>query len=67
MCCVNRCKHRNSETFEENREVAQQGGNVAKAARKQLEDTTKKSVVSQQNAKQLSQQNAKQLPHQNKE
>lgn len=40
-------------TFEENMKVAHQGGNVAKAARKQLEDTTNKNVVTSINAKVL--------------
>lgn len=39
------------ETFEENRQVAQKGGKVAKAARVQLEKTTGKRVVTSQNAK----------------
>ena len=50
-------KDKHPETFEENRKVARQGGNVAKAARKQLEDTTNKNVVTRQNAKRLPQQN----------
>ncbi|MEG0313983.1 MAG: hypothetical protein RR646_01830 [Erysipelotrichaceae bacterium] len=33
------------ETFETNKEVARKGGNVAKAARVQLEETTGKTVV----------------------
>jgi len=33
--------------------VAQKGGNVAKAARKKLEDSTGKKVVTKLNAKQL--------------
>lgn len=41
------------ETFEENKKVARQGGNVAKVARQQLEDTTKKNVVTSKNAKTL--------------
>lgn len=39
--------------FEENQEVAQQGGQVAKAARLQLEETTGKSAISPLNAQQL--------------
>lgn len=38
-------KDKAPETFEENKKVAHQGGNVAKAARKQLEDTTKKKLL----------------------
>ncbi|NLT51038.1 MAG: Bro-N domain-containing protein [Ignavibacteria bacterium] len=40
-------------TFTENKEIARKGGNVAKAARKQLEKTTGKTVVTKLNAKQL--------------
>ncbi|MEG0744420.1 MAG: hypothetical protein RR493_06560 [Erysipelotrichaceae bacterium] len=39
------------ETLETNKEVAQKGGEVAKAARVQLEETTGKSVVTSKNAK----------------
>ena len=49
-------KDKQPETFEENKKVAQQGGNVAKAARKQLEGTTGKKVVTKLNAKKLPQQ-----------
>ena len=52
-------KDKKPETFYENRKVARQGGDVAKAARKQLENTTGKNVVTKQNAKQLPQQNKK--------
>lgn len=41
----------NPETFEESKEVARQGGNVAKVALKELESKTGKKVVSQLNAK----------------
>lgn len=41
------------ETFEENKNVARKGGNVAKAARVQLEETTGKSVVTSKNVKDL--------------
>ena len=41
-------------TFNENKIVARKGGNVAKAARRQLENTTGKKVVTKINAKQLS-------------
>lgn len=47
-------KDKQPTTFEENRDVAQKGGNVAKAARLQLESTTGKKVVSKLNAKDLS-------------
>ena len=49
-------KDKKPETFDENRKVARQGGDVAKVARKQLESTTGKNVVTKQNAKQLPQQ-----------
>jgi hypothetical protein len=41
----------NPSTFEENQEVAQQGGNVAKVALKELESKTGKKVVTALNAK----------------
>jgi hypothetical protein len=41
----------NPETFEENEKVAQQGGNVAKVARLELEAKTSKKVVTSLNAK----------------
>ena len=46
-------QNENPETFEENKNVARKGGNVAKAARVQLEETTGKSVVTSKNAKDL--------------
>ena len=46
-------KDKKPKTFKENQKVAHQGGSVAKAARKQLENTTGKKVVTGQNAKQL--------------
>lgn len=46
-------KEKNPETFEENKKVAQKGGKVAYAARKQLEKNTGKSVISPLNAKKL--------------
>ena len=46
----------NPETFEESKKVAQQGGNVAKVALKELETKTGKKVVSSSNAKKI-------LPH----
>ena len=53
-------KEKNPKTFNENRQVAQKGGSVAKAARKKLEDSTGKKVVTKLNAKQL-----KQFPKEN--
>jgi hypothetical protein len=47
-------KDKKPKTFIENKIVARKGGNVAKAARLQLEDTTGKKVVTKQNAGQLS-------------
>ena len=46
-------KDKKPETFEENKVVARKEGNVAKAARLQLENTTGKKVVTKLNAKQL--------------
>jgi len=46
-------KDKKPETFEENKVVARKGGNVAKAARLQLENTTGKKVVTRKNAKQI--------------
>lgn len=46
-------KDKKPKTFAENRKVAQKGGDVAKAARKQLEDTTNKKVITPKNAKEL--------------
>ena len=45
----------NPETFEESKKVAQQGGNVAKVALKELEAKTGKKVVSEMNAKTIGQ------------
>lgn len=45
----------NPETFEDSWKVAQQGGNVAKVALKELEAKTGKKVVSALNAKTLGQ------------
>jgi len=53
-------KKEKPKNFIENKEVAQKGGKVANAARKQLEKTTKKKVVTSKNAKQLN------LPDSNK-
>lgn len=49
-------KEKKPTTFDENKNVAQKGGEVADAARKQLESTTGKKVVSPLNAKELGQQ-----------
>jgi hypothetical protein len=46
-------KDKKPKTFTENKIVARKGGNVAKAARLQLENTTGKKVVTKLNAKQL--------------
>lgn len=46
-------KQKEPVTFEENKTVAQQGGQVANAAKKQLEDTTGKKVITSKNAKEL--------------
>ncbi len=43
-------KEKNPKTFEENKTVARQGGKVANAAKKQLEETTGKQVVTADNA-----------------
>jgi len=42
-------KDKNVQGFDQNKKVAKAGGNVAKAAREKLEDTTGKSVVTSQN------------------
>ena len=39
--------------FDQNKEVAQQGGHVAGTARKEIEQKTGKSIISPKNAKQL--------------
>jgi hypothetical protein len=46
-------KDKKPKTFIENKKVAQKGGNVAKAARLQLENTTGKKVVTKLNAKNI--------------
>ncbi len=46
-------KDKKPKTFAENKTVARKGGEVAKAARLQLENTTGKKVVTSQNAKSL--------------
>lgn len=49
----------NPATFEDNKKVAKQGGNVANVARKELETKTRKKVVTDLNAKTLLNQNIK--------
>ena len=46
-------KQSRPENFEENKTVAWQGGQVANVARKQLEETTGKKVITSQNAKEI--------------
>ena len=46
-------KRKEPKSFSENKEVARNGGNVAKAARLQLERTTGKKVITKLNAKKL--------------
>ena len=46
-------KEKQPKTLNENKQVARKGGKVANAARKQLEKTTRKKVISPLNAKQL--------------
>ena len=46
-------KEKQPETFEENKTVAHQGGMVANVAKKQLEETTGKKVVTGKNAKEI--------------
>jgi len=46
-------KEKNPKTFTDNKQVARKGGEVADAARKQLEDTTGKKVISPLNANKL--------------
>jgi hypothetical protein len=54
-------KDKKPKTFDENKLVARKGGEVAKAARLQLENTTGKKVVTSQNAKSLQQAKNKEL------
>lgn len=54
-------KDKKTKTFNEHKTVAEKGGNVAKAARMQLENTTGKKVVTKQNAKALASNNKKQI------
>jgi len=46
-------KEQNPKSFEENRQVAKKGGKVASVARVQLEKTTGKKIVTNQNAKSI--------------
>ena len=46
-------KGKEPDNLEENKSIAKQGGDVAKAARIKLEKTTGKKVVTNQNAKKL--------------
>lgn len=54
-------KDKKPKTFNENKTVARKGGEVAKAARLQLENTTGKKVVTSQNAKSLQQAKNKEI------
>lgn len=46
-------KKQNPKGFDQNKQVARRGGNVAKQARKELEEQTGESIISPQNAKEL--------------
>jgi hypothetical protein len=54
-------KDKKPKTFDENKTVARKGGEVAKAARLQVENTTGKKVVTKQNAKTLHQAKNKEI------
>ncbi len=54
-------KDKKPKTFDENKSVARKGGEVAKAARLQLENTTGKKVVTKQNAKTIQQAKNKEI------
>jgi hypothetical protein len=54
-------KDKKPKTFDENKIVAKKGGEVAKAARLQLENTTGKKVVTKLNARQLEQKKNKEI------
>ena len=58
-------KDKKPKTFSENKIVAKKGGDVAKAARLQLESTTGKKVVTKLNAKQLDQKKTKEINKKN--
>jgi hypothetical protein len=50
-------KIKKPKTFNDNKSVARKGGNVAKAAKKQIEKNTGKSVISPKNAKEIGKSN----------
>lgn len=54
-------KQKNPKTFNQNKSVAKKGGEVAKAARLKLENTTGKKVVTQRNAKSIANQTEKKI------
>ncbi len=56
-------KEQNPKSFIENKEVAKKGGKVAQAARTQLEKTTGKNIVTDQNAKSLGTRTRKEINH----
>jgi hypothetical protein len=45
--------HKNPETFGESKDIAKEGGTVAGNARKEIENTLQKSIITKKNAKQL--------------
>jgi hypothetical protein len=51
-------KEKKPKSFIENKQVARKGGKVADVARKKLEDTTGKKVISPLNAKELAKKKA---------
>ena len=53
VATLNISQNEEPETFEQNRNIAQRGGNVAGVARRALEQELKKSIIIPQNAKQL--------------
>ncbi len=46
-------KKKKPETFQENKKIAQQGGDVAGTARKEIEEKIGESIISEKNAKEL--------------
>lgn len=46
-------KEKKPKTFEDNRQIAKQGGTIAGNTRREIEDKTGKRIVTSQNAKQL--------------
>jgi len=58
-------KEKEPSNFNENKQVAKEGGKVANAARKQLEKTTGKKVISNQSAKSLKSKENKKLDTEN--